>query len=233
MFLINNFLRTHPPAPPPATYPPHTVEIEMMGDLSSLDHLDAELFSPKQERTASMDAAADQKEADEEGMVVGSIVSDVMFSYNHIKKHKGKFILFVSLSVALGLSLFLAMVLWGVYRSSRLNRLKDTVPRPCGGQNGRHDGGGPNASTIDAFYYSSPTSSPARAGGGNAVDIELEVGDHEVDSAFRERPPDPMVVAPVSSPREGRSPPGVMAPAPAAYYGNHGGTLPRALGGAR
>ncbi len=170
------------------------------------------MYSPKQERTASHDAPASANgENGEDGTMMVGFVSDVMSSYNHIKKHKEKFILFASLSVALGLALFLAMVLWGVYRSSRLNRLKASVPRP--NQNGGSGG-------IDA-YFSSPASSPSRAPPPDgAVDIELEVGDHEVDSAFRESAPDPLVVAPLSLSRDRVSP---TLPYPCG--GN--GTLPR------
>lgn len=99
-----------------------------------------------------------------------------------MKQHKEKFILFASLSVALGLGLFLALLIWGMYRSSRLARIKNSVARP--------------PSTINA-YYTSPAGSPSHLGPpGGTVDIELEVGDHEVDTAFRDPAPDPLIMAP-------------------------------------
>ena len=224
-----------PSQPSSEPFGPGAVEIEMMGDLSSLDHFDHDgddgddsVGTPKQQRTASQNVAGSEaaggsggggNSGGDNGMVVG-FVSDVMSSYNHIKKHKEKFILFASLSVALGLALFLAMVLWGVYRSSRLSRLKRNVPRP-GGQQQQQRGVG---STIDA-YYSSPASSPTRAPPpGGAVDLELEVGDHEVDSAFREPPADPLVVAPVASSCDPRCPSPTL---PAPFYHRSNGTLPR------
>ena len=78
-----------------------------------------------QERTASEDTAATTEKTD---LVVG-FVSDFMSSYAHIRDHKAKFILFASLSVALGLALFLALLAWGAWRSSRLARVKANVPR--------------------------------------------------------------------------------------------------------
>ena len=43
-------------------------------------------------------------------------VGDFFASYHHIKEHKEKFILFVSLTVALGLSVVAALFLWNSYR---------------------------------------------------------------------------------------------------------------------
>ncbi len=166
-------------------------EEAMLGDLSSY-HVDGGDLSPIQERTA-YDENAPATTTEQTDLVVG-FVSDVMSSYAHIRDHKAKFILFASLSVALGLALFLAMLAWGAWRSSRLARLKASMPRP---QQQQQNG------PIDAFYTASPVHSPD-----SAVDIELEVGDHEVDSAFRDPAPDPLILAP--PPRTRISPYGTL-----------------------
>ena len=167
----------------------------MLGDLSIYDYGDLNTFrekppitpddqdeegeaNPKQERTVDGELeTAKEKESD---LVVG-FVSNFMSSYEHIKKNKEKFILFASVSVAIGLGLFLALVVWGMYRSNRLRRVGKNVARP--------------QSTINAYYTSSPSAgSPVH----NPMDIETEVGDHEVDTAFRDPAPEPLILAPPS-----------------------------------
>ena len=162
-------------------------ETIMLGDPSMFD----EVSSSSQERNALRGddggAVATTTESD---LVVG-FVSDVMSSYAHIKNHKEKFILFATLSVALGLTLFLSMVVWGMYRSSRLSRIKASMQRPQQQQ------------PTSSYYASSPTSSSAAGMNPQTpegtVDIELEVCDHEVDTAFREPAPEPKIVAPPSA----------------------------------
>ena len=166
----------------------------MLGDLSShsrtsSDQLetylddggrrdDAEVSS-----TATDGAGVTEKETD---LVVG-FVSDFMSSYNHIKRHQAKFILFASLSVALGLALFLSMLVWGMYRSARLSRIKNSVQTPA----------------ISTYYTpTSPSNSSLTGPPPGTIDIELEVGDHEVDTAFRDPIPDPLIIARPSSPAQ-------------------------------
>ena len=66
---------------------------------------------------ASQDSQQPGNEASngDSNFVVG-FVGDFFASYHHIKEHKEKFILFVSLTLALGLSVVAALFLWNSYR---------------------------------------------------------------------------------------------------------------------
>jgi hypothetical protein len=180
-------------------------ETIMLGDPSMIDEEDnrSSPSSTKQERTASRSNSGNVvgngfgdenvSTTTESDLVVG-FVSDFMSSYAHIKNHKEKFILFATLSVALGLTLFLSMVVWGMYRSSRLSRIKASMQRP------------PSSS----YFAASPTSSANPQTPDGTVDIELEVCDHEVDTAFREPAPEARFIAPMrttSSPPMHQVPP--------------------------
>ena len=152
------------------------------------------------------------------------------FAFNQsFKENKGKFILFISLTIALGLSVFLAMFLWNMYRTKRLDRIAKSLRQPnlsqstlcsaTGSSNGNShlqqthsqisrqtEGPGRRAASIDSgsinAYVSGsgvvgPTASPAHSPNcpPGAIDIELEVGDHEVDTMFRDPGPKPIIVA--------------------------------------
>merc|ERR1719367_404957 len=53
------------------------------------------------------------------------------FAFNHhFKENKEKFILFISLTIAAGLSIFLAMFLWNMYRTNRLDRIAKSLRQP-------------------------------------------------------------------------------------------------------
>ena len=64
---------------------------------------------------SKVEVVTDAAEEERNNFVVG-FFSDFFASYKHIQNHKAKFILFLTLSIALGLALFLAMVVWGMYR---------------------------------------------------------------------------------------------------------------------
>ena len=64
---------------------------------------------------AKVEVVTDAAEEERNNFVV-AFFSDFFASYQHIQNHKAKFILFLTLSIALGLALFLAMVVWGMYR---------------------------------------------------------------------------------------------------------------------
>ena len=57
-------------------------------------------------------------------------VGDMFTSYKHLKKNKEKFILFISLTIVVGLSIFLALFLWNLYRSKRLDRIAKSLRQP-------------------------------------------------------------------------------------------------------
>lgn len=167
----------------------YSIEAEtMLGDPSvqvernpfqPLDILDG------QRDPSGLDGSVSSQETDattqQTDMVVG-FVSDFMSSYQHIRLHKEKFIIFACLSVALGLLLFLGMLVWGMYRSHRLARIKASMQRP--------------PSIINA-YYTSPAGSPsAHSPPAGFIDLDQEIGDHEVDTAFRDPLPEPLIIAP-------------------------------------
>lgn len=173
--------------------------------------------------TAEKKRKAEEKDSN---FVVG-FVGDFFTSYKHIKENKEKFILFISLTVAAGLSLFLAMFLWNMYRSNRLDRIAKSFRQPnlsqstlcssatAGSTTGNASGLRSNNSraasldngTINAFAttptsMNGPCSSPAHSPNcpPGAIDIELEVGDHEVDTIFRDPGPKPLIMACRSTP---------------------------------
>ena len=97
----------------------------------------------------------------------------------------------------------MAIVVMFDCRSSRLNRIAQRLKRPRTEANGTMSNGN---SPINAFgnpgngsthMMPSSPSSPCPPG---AVDIELEVGDHEVDSVFRDPGLNPLIVARSDSP---------------------------------
>lgn len=179
--------------------------------------LDDDLFTPSgideeiqnvQDDGTSKEMVKSDSEEETTNFVVG-FVSDFFASYKHIQEHKEKFILFISLSIAIGLTLFLGMVVWNMYRSSRLERIAKRLRRPTLSSqplngsisNGRSDGGSINAyssSSNGQMTTSSPAHSPTCPPG--AIDIELEVGDHEVDTVFRDPGLNPLIVARRSPP---------------------------------
>lgn len=163
----------------------------MLGDLSHArtpdEHHQEDGRGRSQDATVSSTATDSAGVTEKETDLVVGFVSDFMSSYNHIKQHQAKFILFASLSVALGLALFLSMLVWGMYRSARLSRIKNSVQTPA----------------ISTYYTpTSPSNSSLTGPPAGAIDIELEVGDHEVDTAFRDPIPDPLIVARPSSPAQ-------------------------------
>ncbi|XP_040580848.1 uncharacterized protein [Lepeophtheirus salmonis] len=110
---------------------------------------------------------ADGKKGKEGDDLVAGLVSDIVSSYRHIQMHREKFILFVVLSIALGLALFLSILLWSMYRSKRLSRI---ISRPP-----------PTSSSSSATLHSI---SPINSGCDAPIDLETEVQDHEVDFLF-------------------------------------------------
>jgi hypothetical protein len=64
---------------------------------------------------SKVEVVTDAGEEERNNLVVG-FFSDFFASYKHIQNHKAKFILFLPLRIALGLALFLGMVVWGMYR---------------------------------------------------------------------------------------------------------------------
>lgn len=146
------------------------VEETMMSDLSAAND--------DKDQQESSNATPTEKDTD---MVVG-LVSDVMTSYGHIRRHKAKLILLATLSVALGLTLFLGLLIWGVYRSSRLSRIKSEVQRHSG------------------YFGSGSMSNGGLCSPGAPKSIcdldDVEVGDLEDDSDFRDQAPDPLILAP-------------------------------------
>ena len=59
-----------------------------------------------------------------------NFVGDMFNSYKHLKNNKEKFILFISITVAIGLSIFLAIFIWNLYRSKRLDRIAKSLRQP-------------------------------------------------------------------------------------------------------
>ena len=146
----------------------------------------------------------DQEKIEEESNFVVEVVSNFFSSYKHISENQAEFFLFVGLAVAMGLALFLAMLVWGMYRSNRLTRIKNRLRRPNTAMTMTSSvdasAGGTTSEVIDAYIHSSPlTGSPVNSCNGNpcppgAVDLEEAVGDHEVDAAFRTNDPEPLIV---------------------------------------
>ena len=81
-------------------------------------------------KEVSIVKAKDQSKLKQQSEVVVGIASDILSSYKHITDNTEEFLLFVGLAVALGLGLFLALVVWGMYRSNRLTRIKNRLRKP-------------------------------------------------------------------------------------------------------
>ena len=146
------------------------------------------------------------------------------FFHRHLRENKEKFILFISLTIAVGLSIFLAMFLWNMYRTNRLDRIAKSLRQPnlsqstlCSVSGASSSNGGltqhqqpqPRSASIDNGTISafdttsrSPAHSPNCPPG--AIDIEVEVGDHEVDSMFRDPGPRPLILARATPPLQVR-----------------------------
>ena len=82
------------------------------------------------EKEVSIVKAKDQSKLKQQSEVVVGIASDILSSYKHITDNTEEFLLFVGLAIALGLGLFLALVVWGMYRSNRLTRIKNRLRKP-------------------------------------------------------------------------------------------------------
>ena len=111
---------------------------------------------------------------------------------------------------------YFTFINWWNCRSKRLDRIAQSMRQPnlsqstlCSatssmlpnGQNGRSGGRNSldNGQIINAFSNSSsPAHSPNCPPG--AIDIEVEVGDHEVDTMFRDPGPKPLIVARATPP---------------------------------
>ncbi len=92
-----------------------------------------------------------------------------------------------------------------IFRSSRLNRIALRLKRPRTETASMTGNGSCHNSPINAFGHHSGNghmmaSSPSSPCPPGTVDIELEVGDHEVDSAFRDPGMNPLIVARSDSP---------------------------------
>ena len=79
----------------------------------------------------SFDFSTNKKTTEEEdsNFVVG-FVGEIFSIKNHFKENKTQFILFISLTVVVGLSVFLAAFLWNLYRSKRLDRIAKRLRQP-------------------------------------------------------------------------------------------------------
>ena len=82
------------------------------------------------EKEVSVVKAKDQSKLKQQSEIVVGLASDILSSYKHITDNTEEFLLFVGLAVALGLGLFLALVVWGMYRSNRLTRIKNRLRKP-------------------------------------------------------------------------------------------------------
>ena len=71
-----------------------------------------------------------QQLAESDSNFVMGFVRDFFAFNQHFKENKEKFILFISLTVAAGLSIFLAMFLWNMYRTKRLDRIAKSLRQP-------------------------------------------------------------------------------------------------------
>ena len=71
-----------------------------------------------------------QQQAESETNFVLGFVRDFFAFNKHFIENKEKFIIFISLTVAAGLSIFLAMFLWNMYRTNRLDRIAKSLRQP-------------------------------------------------------------------------------------------------------
>ena len=72
----------------------------------------------------------DQSKLKQQGDVAVRSASDILSSYKHITDNTKEFLLFVGLAIALGIAIFLALVVWGMYCSNRLTRIKNGLRKP-------------------------------------------------------------------------------------------------------
>ena len=72
----------------------------------------------------------DQSKLKQQGEVAVRSASDILSSYKHITDNTKEFLLFVGLAIALGIAIFLALVVWGMYCSNRLTRIKNGLRKP-------------------------------------------------------------------------------------------------------
>ena len=72
----------------------------------------------------------DQSKLKQQGDVAVRSASDILSSYKHITDNTKEFLLFVGLAIALGIAIFLALVVWGMYCSNRLTRIKNVLRKP-------------------------------------------------------------------------------------------------------
>ena len=111
-----------------------------------------------EEKEVSIIKAKDQGKLKQQGEVVGGIAVDIFSKYKHITDNTEEFLLFVGLAVALGLGLFLALVVWGMYRSNRLTRIKNRLRKPSSNLMTTSDcttaNGGTMSDIIDAYVNS-------------------------------------------------------------------------------
>ena len=83
-------------------------------------------------------------------------------SYKHLKNNKEKFIIFISITVAIGLSIFLAIFIWNLYRSKRLDRIAKSLRQPnlsqstlCSSASNGNGGRRSSENNITGKYYCS------------------------------------------------------------------------------
>ena len=100
--------------------------------------------------------AKDQSKIDNQSEIVVGLASDILSSYKHITDNTEEFLLFVGLAIALGLGLFLALVVWGMYRSNRLTRIKNRLRKPNSNimTNSDTTANGTMSDIIDAYVNS-------------------------------------------------------------------------------
>ena len=99
----------------------------------------------------------DQSKLKQQGDVAVRSSSDILSSYKHITDNTEEFLLFVGLAIALGLGLFLALVVWGMYRSNRLTRIKNRLRKPSSNimtTSDTNTGNGTMSDIIDAYVNS-------------------------------------------------------------------------------
>ena len=113
------------------------------------------------EKEVSIVKAKDQSKLKQQSELVVGIASDILSNYKHITDNTEEFLLFVGLAIALGLGLFLALVVWGMYRSNRLTRIKNRLRKPNSNTMTTSDttANGTMSDIIDAYVNSPITGS--------------------------------------------------------------------------
>ena len=96
----------------------HNEDDQMLGD--NIDKVMLE--EDDSNGIVSIAKANDKEELEEQTNFVVGFVSNFFSSYKHISENQAEFFLFVGLAVAMGLALFLAMLIWGMYRSNRADQ---------------------------------------------------------------------------------------------------------------